>query len=80
MRELKVLSGKLLAGLPQGIWVAISEDQERVVGTGATIEDALQQAKEKDEKNPSIFGVPVDGNLILAFQSAFGSTVFIERS
>jgi len=66
MRQVKVLGDKLLAGLPPGTWVAISEDQERVVGTGATIEEALQRAKEKGEKKPSIIGVPVGGNLNLA--------------
>jgi hypothetical protein len=40
MPEVKVLNEKLLAGLPPGTWVAISEDQERVVGTGTTIEEA----------------------------------------
>jgi hypothetical protein len=40
MPEVKVLNEKLLAGLPRGTWVAISEDQERVVGTGTTIEEA----------------------------------------
>ena len=66
MFEVKVLNHKLLTGLHPGTWVAISEDQERVVGTGATIEEASLQAKEKGEKKPSIIGVPVDGNLNLA--------------
>jgi hypothetical protein len=56
----KILDEKLLENLPPGTWVAISEDQERVVGTGATIEEALRQAKEKGEKKPSIIGIPVD--------------------
>src|SRR6266852_4488017 len=65
MPEVKVLNEKLLAGLRPGTWVAISEDQERIVGTGATIEEALQQAKEKGEKKPSIIGVPVDGSALI---------------
>jgi|ERR1700687_91007 len=65
MPEVKVLNEKLLAGLRPGTWVAISEDQERVVGTGTTIEEALQQAKEKGEKKPSIIGVPVDGSALI---------------
>jgi hypothetical protein len=55
----------LLAGLPPGTWIAISEDQERVVGTGATIEEALREAKEKGESKPSIIGVPVDGSALI---------------
>jgi hypothetical protein len=65
MTEVKVLNDKLLAGLPSGTWVVISEDQERVVGTGATIEEALQEAKRNGEKKPSIIGVPVDGSALI---------------
>jgi hypothetical protein len=65
MLDIKVLNPKLLEGLPPGTWAAISEDQERVVGTGATIEEALRQAKEKGEKKPSIIGVPVDGSALI---------------
>jgi hypothetical protein len=65
MPVVKVLNDKLLAGLPPGTWVAISEDQERVVGTGATIEEALREAKEKGEKKPSIIGVPLDGSALI---------------
>jgi Family of unknown function (DUF5678) len=60
-----VLNEKLLAGLRPGTWVAISEDEERVVGTGTTIEEALQQAKEKGEEKPSIIGVPIDGSALI---------------
>jgi hypothetical protein len=65
MPDVKVLNPKLLEGLSPGTWAAISEDQERVVGTGATIEEALRQAKEKGEKKPSIIGVPVDGSALI---------------
>lgn len=65
MPDVKVLDAKLLEGLPPGTWAAISEDQERLVGTGATIEEALRQAKEKGEKKPSIVGVPLDGSALI---------------
>ena len=65
MLEVKPLNDKLLAGLPPGTWVAISEDQERIVGTGQSIEEALQQAKENGEKKPSIIGVPADGSALI---------------
>lgn len=65
MPEVKVLNEKLLADLPPGTWVAISEDQERVVGTGTTIEEALREAREKGEKKPSIIGVPVDRSALI---------------
>ena len=65
MPEVKVLNEKSLKDLPPGTWVAISEDQERVVGTGTTIEEALQQAKQKGEMKPSIIGVPLDGSALI---------------
>jgi hypothetical protein len=65
MPEVKALNDSLLAGLRPGTWAAISEDQERVVGTGSTIEEALREAKEKGEKKPSIIGVPVDGSALI---------------
>jgi hypothetical protein len=65
MPEVKVLNDRLLTGLRPGTWVAISEDQERIVGTGSTIEEALREAKEKGEKKPSIIGVPVDGSALI---------------
>jgi Family of unknown function (DUF5678) len=65
MPEVKVLNAELLAGLPPGTWVAISDDQERVVGTGATIEEAIEAAKRNGEKKPSVIGVPVDGSALI---------------
>jgi hypothetical protein len=37
MPAIKTLNEELLKGIPPGTWVAISEDQQRVVGIGATI-------------------------------------------
>jgi Family of unknown function (DUF5678) len=65
MSEVKVLNDKLLESVPPGTWAATSEDQERVVGTGATIEEALHQAKQKGEMKPSIIGVPLDGSALI---------------
>ncbi|HVO61162.1 MAG TPA: hypothetical protein VMT53_09505 [Terriglobales bacterium] len=35
---------KLVADLPPGSWIVISEDERRVIGTGATREEALLSA------------------------------------
>jgi hypothetical protein len=40
----KTLLDKLIADLPPGSWVAVSEAEGRVVGTGPTREEALQNA------------------------------------
>jgi predicted RNase H-like HicB family nuclease len=58
MAALKTLNEELLRGLAPGTWVAISRDQERVAGTGATIEDAIKSAKENGEQTPFIIRVP----------------------
>lgn len=65
MATVKIFDPKLLEGLPPGTWVAISEDQERVVGNGQTIDEALQQAKKNGEPKASIIGVPVDRSALI---------------
>ncbi|HEX2713971.1 MAG TPA: DUF5678 domain-containing protein [Candidatus Acidoferrales bacterium] len=62
----KILDQELLVGIPPGMWVAISQDQERVVGKGLTIDEALQEAKQNGEGKPFIICVPqADSALIL---------------
>lgn len=41
-----------------GLWVALDEDNETVVGTGATAEAALENAKSKGFANAAITFVP----------------------
>jgi len=46
--------------------VAISQDQERVVGMGTTIGEALQRAKEAGEKKrPYIIRVPAENRALI---------------
>jgi uncharacterized protein DUF5678 len=62
----KMFDAELLAVIAPGTWVAISADQERVVATGATIEEALQKAKESGEKKqPFIIRVPVENSAVI---------------
>ena len=41
-------------------WVALSEDEKRVVASGKTIKETLQEANKKGEKSPIITKVPKD--------------------
>jgi len=66
MPAVKTFDEELLAGIAPGTWVAISPDQERVVGTGATIEEAIQKAKDSGEKKqPFIIRVPVENSALI---------------
>jgi hypothetical protein len=63
MAAVKTFDEQLLVGIAPGTWVAISPDQERVVATGASIEEAIQKAKEAGEKKqPFIMRVPVENS------------------
>jgi len=65
MTPVKALDPNLLAGLPPGTWVAISQDQERVVGSGSTVDQALQKAKENGEEKPYIIRVPLNNQALI---------------
>ena len=66
MHAVKIFDGELLAGIAAGTRVAISPDQERVVATGVTIEEALQKAKDSGEKKRSfIFRVRVENAALI---------------
>jgi hypothetical protein len=42
----------------RGEWVALSSDEKNVLGHGDTIDQALQQAKEKAEERPVLIKSP----------------------
>ena len=50
MTALKTLDAQLLSGLAPGTWAAISSDQDKLVGTGQTVELALEAAKACGER------------------------------
>jgi hypothetical protein len=50
--------GELLKDVPAGAWVAISQDEQRVVAYAAEMRDALSRAKELGEEFPIVFRVP----------------------
>jgi hypothetical protein len=41
-------------------WVALSDDETRIVGEGETFEEAALAAEKSGEKNPTIMLVPQD--------------------
>jgi hypothetical protein len=49
---------KLLIGVPKGAWVALSQDEERVIAYAAELQEVLQKAKEEGESDPVIIRVP----------------------
>jgi hypothetical protein len=64
MLEVKDLS-KLLAGVPKGAWVALSQDEGRVVAYAAELQEALQKARAAGEKDPVVVRVPETDSLSL---------------
>jgi hypothetical protein len=61
---IKTLNEALLAGIPPGTWVAISEDQEKVVATGETIELVMELARQNGHPHPFVIRIPSE-NLAL---------------
>ena len=48
-----------------GEWVALSQDEKRVLGHGKSIEEALTEAKEKGENHPFVIKVPDNHGFVL---------------
>jgi hypothetical protein len=65
MTPLKTFDGQLLLGLVPGTWAAISSDQEKVAGTGATVEEALAAARESGEDKPFLIRVPSENSSLI---------------
>jgi len=65
MTSLKTLDDQLLNGLAPGTWAAISSDQEKVVGTGQTVEQALEAAKVSGEEKPFLVRVPSENSTLI---------------
>jgi len=48
----------MLAKAPRDGWVALSEDESRVVGSGATMEEAVCAASKQGEQEPVLVKTP----------------------
>ena len=53
----------------KGLWVALLDDEQTVVGSGQTLQQALEQAKERGHPNPIFMRVPSE---ILPYVGGFG--------
>jgi hypothetical protein len=50
--------GKLIAGLPKGVWVAISHDEERILSYDLDLDKVIKAAKSMNEENSILIRVP----------------------
>lgn len=56
----------LLDGIPKGAWVALSQDESRVVTYAAELQEVLRTAREAGEDSPVILRVPeADGATLI---------------
>lgn len=58
---------KLLASVPKGAWVALSNDEDRVIAYAAELQEVLRKAKEAGESDPIITRVPEAETATLLF-------------
>ena len=65
MPAIKTPRGTLLASIRPGTWIAISQNQERVVGKGRTSREALRKAKQNGEESPFITRVPKQSSALI---------------
>lgn len=42
----------------KGLWIALLDDEQTVVGSGKTLKDALQEARRKGHKDPILTRMP----------------------
>ena len=65
MSPMKTLDEDLLSGLVPGSWAAISSDQDRLVATGRTVEEVLEEARKQGETHPFIVRVPTEDTALI---------------
>ena len=65
MPVIKTPNKTLLTRTRPGTWVAISQNEERVVSTGRTLSQVLRRAKKNGEKSPFILRVPKPNSALI---------------
>ncbi|HEY1649442.1 MAG TPA: DUF5678 domain-containing protein [Terracidiphilus sp.] len=55
---------ELLKGIPEGAWVAISEDAHKVVAYSADLQTTLKTARENGEDDPLIVRIPEQSSVL----------------
>jgi hypothetical protein len=48
----------MLAGAPRDAWIALSEDESRIVGSGPTMQDAISAAAQQGIAEPILMKTP----------------------
>ncbi len=56
---------QILKNAPAGDWIALSRDENDIVGTGKTVEEAIRLARVAGEENPIVMKIPPVSALIL---------------
>jgi len=56
---------QVLKDAPAGEWIALSKDRSEILGTGKTLQQAIEAAKNKGEADPIVLKVPSVNALIL---------------
>jgi len=56
---IKVLDFTKIVKKYKGKWIALTEDEKRVVSFGKSIKETLEKAKKKGLENPILFKVPI---------------------
>jgi hypothetical protein len=44
----------------RGMWVALADDEQTVLGSGTTLQEALQKAQKKGGNDPIVMRVPLE--------------------
>ncbi len=55
----KALDFSKIAKKFKGKWVALTEDEKKVISSGRSAKETLEKAKEEGFKNPILFMVPI---------------------
>lgn len=65
MPAIKLPSEELLSEIPPGTWVAISQDQDRIISTGHSLDEVLGKAAEQGERDPFIIRIPEKSSALI---------------
>ena len=58
---------QLLSEAKPDSWIALSSDETRVVGTGATYAEAVEDATRNGESDPGLIKIPSDWSPLVLF-------------
>ena len=68
MPQAKTNLADVLTGAARNAWLALNEEQSRIVGRGATLEQAVEEARQNGVDDPIVIWAPKTWN-----QQIFGS-------